>query len=439
MTYRRMVLLFCSGAIAFAAQAPPAPPSPAVPPRVAPVAPIPPLPPVAPVAPIPPLPPLPPVVPNVDLNFDFDADLGPEFDAKMAELHSRMADINNKVNAQVNDKLAQLNTKLQSDLAFFQRGPRFGNTRDDRDYERGQSALDRSQWSAALASFTEVAANGGSRADGALYWKAYTLNKLGRRDEAMAAIADLRKTYANSRWLGDANALEIEIKQAAGQNVSPENQPDEELKLMALNALMTSDPDRAYPILENLLKSSQSLRLKERALFVLAQSNAPRGRQLLEQVARGNGNPDLQLKAIQYLGTVGRRQGGTQVLYDIYGAATDDNVKHAVLRAMLTSGDTDHLLQVLKAEKSAELRAQAIRYLAGRAETSDSLVGLWGSEQDQQVKRAILDSLTAQGNAKAMVDLARREKDTEMKREIVRRLSTMKSKEANDYWQELLK
>jgi hypothetical protein len=330
--------------------------------------------------------------------------LGPEFDAKMAELNSKMADINAKVNSKVNEQMAQLNVRLQTDMAFFQRGRAFGNSRDDRLYESGQSSLDRSQWSAALASFTQVAANGGSRADGALYWKAYTLNKLGRRDEAMAAIAELRKSYAKSRWLDDANALEIEVKQAAGQNVSPENQPDEELKLMALNALVSSDPDRAFPLLENLLKSSQSLRLKERALFVLAQNSAPRGRQLLEQVARGNGNPDLQLKAIQYLGTVGRRQGGAQVLFDIYGATSDENVKHA-----------------------------------GKAETGDSLVSLWAAEQDQQVKRAILDSLTGQGNAKALVDMARKEKDTEMKRDIVRRLSTMKSKEANDYWQELLK
>jgi len=426
MIHSRVVLLLCTSALAFAAQVPPPPPAP-------PVAP------VAPLRPIAPLPPLPPVAPNFDFSFDADFDLGPEFDAKMAELNSKMADINAKVSTQVNEKMAQLNAKLQTDVAFFQRGRVFGNSRDDRLYESGQSSLDRSQWSAALVSFTQVAANGGSRADGALYWKAYTLNKLGRRDEAMAAIAELRKSYASSRWLDDANALEIEVKQAAGQNVSPENQPDEELKLMALNALVSSDPDRAFPLLENLLKSSQSLRLKERALFVLAQNSAPRGRQLLEQVARGNGNPDLQLKAIQYLGTVGRRQGGGQVLFDIYGAASDENVKHALLRAMLTSGDTDHLIQVVKAEKSPELRAQGIRYLAGKAETGDSLVALWAGEQDQQVKRAILDSLTGQGNAKALVDMARKEKDTETKRDIVRRLSTMKSKEANDYWQELLK
>ena len=91
----------------------------------------------------------------------------------------------------------------------------------------------------------------GSRADGALYWEAYTLNKMARRDEATAAIATLRKNYPNSRWLEDAKALEVEVKQAAGSNVSPETQNDDELKLLALNGLMQSDPDRAFPILQN--------------------------------------------------------------------------------------------------------------------------------------------------------------------------------------------
>jgi uncharacterized lipoprotein YmbA len=96
-------------------------------------------------------------------------------------------------------------------------------------------------------------------------------------------------------------------------------------------------------------------------------------------------------------------------------------------------------MQVVKTEKSPELRAQGIRYLSSKVETGDSLVTLWATEQDQQVKRAILDSLNGQQNAKALVDLARKERDTEMKREIVRRLSNMKSKEATDYWLELLK
>jgi hypothetical protein len=64
---------------------------------------------------------------------------------------------------------------------------------------------------------------------------------------------------------------------------------------------------------------------------------------------------------------------------------------------------------------------------------------LYGAESDTQVKQSILDGLMAQRNAKALVDIARSEKDTKLKLRIVERLSNMKSKEAADYLEELLK
>ena len=55
------------------------------------------------------------------------------------------------------------------------------------------------------------------------------------------------------------------------------------------------------------------------------------------------------------------------------------------------------------------------------------------------MKQAIVETLFARGNAKSLVDLARNEKDPEMKKIIVRFLSTMKGKEATDYLMEILK
>src|SRR6202040_809830 len=105
---------------------------------------------------------------------------------------------------------------------------------------------------------------------------------------------------------------------------------DEDLKLMALNGLMQSDPDRAIPLIENLLKGSSSRRIKAQALYVLAQNNSPRGQQVVEQIARGGGNPDLQLKAINYIGASKRRQGNntatTPAMFpEIYASSNDVN------------------------------------------------------------------------------------------------------------------
>ncbi len=324
-------------------------------------------------------------------------------------------------------------------------------------YERGLSALDQRRWADALQAFTQAATSGGERADGALYWKAYALNKLGRRDEALAAIADLRKSYAASRWLDDAKALELEVKQANGQPVSPESQSDDDLKLMAINGLMQSDPDRAIPALESLLKSAQSPNVKGRVLFVLAQSSSPKAQQSLEQVARGSANPDLQAKAIQYLGprTTADRVFGVakrsqdsqpkanngQLLSEIYNSSGDVNVKRQIINSLAGNGDSDRLLQIAKTEKSADLRRDAVQRLTSLKNpgVTDALVSMYGSEQDKDVKRAIVNSFASQDNVKQLVAAARTEKDPEMARYIVSRLAGMKSPEAADYLMEILK
>ena len=55
-----------------------------------------------------------------------------------------------------------------------------------------------------------------------------------------------------------------------------------------------------------------------------------------------------------------------------------------------------------------------------------------------EMKRAVIDGLHIQGNAKALVDIARKETDPGLRKDVVSRLSTMKSKEATDFLLELL-
>lgn len=151
------------------------------------------------------------------------------------------------------------------------------------------------------AGFGEIAKRGEARADGALYWKAYAQNKRGQRDEALATLEELRKSFPSSPWLNDAKALEVEVRQAAGRPVSPETETDDDLKLMAINSLVHSDPERAVPLLEKLLKGSHSPKLKERALFVLNQSGSPRAREVVAEIARKETDPAMKKEAVHKL------------------------------------------------------------------------------------------------------------------------------------------
>jgi len=369
--------------------------------------------------------------------------------------------------------------------------------RSSESYSRGKSYLDRKEYDHAIDAFNRVIDDKASRADGAYYWRAYAQNKLGHRDEALASLDELEKSYPSSRWLDDAKALQVEIRSESGQPVSPETATDEDLKLLALNSLMNTDPERSIPMLEKLLKSSNSPKLKERALFVLAQSNSPASRDLLAGIAKGGSNPDLQSKAIEYLGIHGGRDN-LQLLVDIYKSSNDAQVKRTILNSFMVAGSRDNLLAVAKSEPNAELKVHAIQLLGnvggsadlvqlysaesapevkraviqglfvsgnadklfeivknekdenlrrfainelgvmGRSKTGTALTAMYAQETNPENKKAIINALFVQGNATALVEIARKETDLNLKKAIVNQLSVMHSKEATDYLMEIL-
>src|ERR1700681_412737 len=131
-------------------------------------------------------------------------------------------------------------------------------------YDEGREAIEEGRYDRAVDRFNRLIDLKTTRTDAALYWKAYSLAKLGQRDEALTTLADLQKRFADSRWLKDARALDVEVRQASGQTVSPASQEDDELKLMALRGIMQSDPEQAFPIIEKMLTGTNSLKVKDR-------------------------------------------------------------------------------------------------------------------------------------------------------------------------------
>jgi hypothetical protein len=310
-------------------------------------------------------------------------------------------------------------------------------------YDAARQAIENSQFDRAIRDLDRVLADAAkTRADAALYWKAYSQSKLDLDKEALNTVAELTKQFANSTWVKDAKALALEIQQANGQPVSVELQNDEELKLLALRGIMQADPDKGVPIIEKMLAGGASPRVRDRALFVLSTSRAARARDVMVNTARNNNNPDLQRSAIRYLGMM----GGTnerEVLNGIYRSATDVSVKRAILQSYFTSGDVDRTVEIARTEKDLDLRRTAIHNLgmmrSPGSNTGDALVSIYRNESQADIKRSIINSLFMQRNAKALVDLAKAEKDASLKRELVQKLSVMKTPEATDYMLELLK
>lgn len=372
-------------------------------------------------------------------------------------------------------------------------------TDDSSLYADGTRAINESRWQDAVGLFDKVAQLHGEHVEGALYWKAYAENKEGQAAAALRTCAELRQHYPGSRWLEECGALEIEIRGKSGDPVPPQAEPDENLKLLALNALMQQDQNQAVPILQKILTGNQSEELKSRALFVLAQNQSPQAQTLIGQIARGQSGPALQIRAIRMVAAARGKQSG-DTLADIYQHSSDPDVKKTILQSYVISGDSARLLaaarqesnpdlvrtavhslgalgagpdlltlyrdtnnpeikgdiinglipsghkgiepltEIAGSEQNPDLRRRAIRNLgiAGGMSVAPALVATYQKNSDADTKKAAAQALFLANDAHDLVALARAEKNPEMKQYLVQQLSLMHNQEATEYMLEIL-
>jgi len=364
-------------------------------------------------------------------------------------------------------------------------------------YDEGQKALREQNWTEAADQFKQAIKADKDKADASMYWRAHALYKAGRKSEAERQIRSLERKYPDSRWVKEAQLLEIEHNgtEPVLSGTADGSDLDEELRMFALAQLMDRDPERALPLVLDMMNSTDSENVRSDTLFILGMSDDPRAQQLIAQIARDSKNPDLQVDAIHMLG-ISSNQPSADLLSDLYHESTSIEVKKAViqaymigddsdavvdlllkmlkteknpdlqkeiiqalgvmdateqiaalytsldgfelrktvLEAMMIADDTDGLIKVLESEKDAELRAVAMEMLAvnGDKASAEYLVGLYPGGS-QKDKTAIIQSMMIMDNAEGLIGLMKNETNPELKREILQMLAIMDSEESDEY------
>jgi HEAT repeat protein len=355
-------------------------------------------------------------------------------------------------------------------------------TRTDSRYSSCLSSVSSRKYDEAIVRCDQAIQQKGTRTDAALYWKAYAQYRLRKNDDALATVAQLRKEFSQSPYMRDAKVLENDIRR-----VDPTTLPDDELKLLAIQAMQHQEPEKAIPLLEGVLNATNSLAVKRRALYVLAQSTEPRAHQIILNFAKGQGNPDLQLEAIRYIRTNGKdRQTTANELRSIYESTTDLAVRRAIISAYTETWDRsalvsiastpgapmplrtqaisglsnvaapselwalytketdkdlkmqmvgafgsmqafDQLIQIVKTEKEPMVRARAVRALGNLKpeQTGKILADLYSTDQDLETRKAVISAFAGQNNVDGLIAIARKETNRELKLAIVERLSGM--------------
>src|SRR5437868_7064748 len=286
----------------------------------------------------------------------------------------------------------------------------------------GKDAIYQEQWQKALDSYSQVVKAGRAHVDEALYWQAYAQDKLGQDPQALRTIAQLKREYARSQWIKDAGALEQEILHKQGKTVTPDQESDCDLKLLAVNSLMNTDPDKAVPIIEKLLNNGGNSgqcegQVLDKALFVLSQSDSQRARDLMLQIATGKLHPELQMKAIHYLGI----SGNHDVLTKIYAESSNVEAKKSALHSLGISGGCSELLTLSSGEKDAQLVKEAIHSM-GIAGCKSQVRDLYNKVTDPGVKRDLLHSTIVSGDTELQQKVAMSDPDPKMRAEALKDL-----------------
>ena len=115
-------------------------------------------------------------------------------------------------------------------------------------------------------------------------------------------------------------------------------------------------------------------------------------------------------------------------------------MKKHIIKGLFISNDGERLGDLARNEKNPQLRREAIRGLGLiGAKTGPTLLALYGqSDTDVDSKKAIIEAFFLQSNARALIDLSKKETNQSLKKAALQKLSLMNDEEALQYMLQIL-
>ena len=250
------------------------------------------------------------------------------------------------------------------------------------------------------------------------------------------------------------------------------NDVSEELKIAAVEALISAPADKALPLVTKVLEGNHSSEVKERALFILSQIDQPEAQSTLLKVARENQN-DLGLEAVRMIGISGNEEslanlasiyesgnseareavleaymiaGDKQAVFNIALTAEGDDfdeaiemlsvmgardelrelrgkmgVSEALIQAYAISGDFESLRELALDGSDVELQTQAIEAMGivGGEQVDSTLVEIYRNATSEGVREAALHGMLISGHDAGVLELYRSSQDPSEKKQLL--------------------
>ena len=282
-------------------------------------------------------------------------------------------------------------------------------------YEAAKKSIYNKKYAAVVEMLRELTAKDINSAYGqeGLYWLGYSLDKMAAslentqqrlemKQDAIERLNNLLNNFPTNSWAKDAKILQVQIAEdlvrngmgkylqyingglagGVGSGVlegasggvlggtlgevrsQKTTDPDIELKLVALDALMGMDAEKAFPILEKMVREEKRLELREKALFVLSQSDEAKIVPILADIAAKDSEAEMRRKAIFWLGQRDDEASLTALLkiYDTTEAKLKDNLLMAFAQSDNPKAKAK-VFEIARTDKDPETRSKAIFWL----------------------------------------------------------------------------
>ena len=294
-------------------------------------------------------------------------------------------------------------------------------------------------------------------ASDALYWRAWSLHKLGAErgnkgdlDDALDAISRLERDYPRASTLADARVLRSTIrstqaslgdptaarrvaddaKSVAQQRACPGSNIDDEMRMAAIDGLLSMNSADAIPLLQEVLKQRDPCRveLRKKAVFILSQKRGPEVAPTLLDVARSDPSVDVRGDAIQWL-SQSRSEAAIPALDSVLFQSRETEIrKKAIFALSQMSRDERARAALQRAAQDErmpdEIREEAVFWL-GQSRTVDLsfFKNLFRSTKNVDLQKKISFSVSQTHTAESaawLLDIAKdRSFDTDVRKDAI--------------------
>jgi hypothetical protein len=204
--------------------------------------------------------------------------------------------------------------------------------------------------------------------------------------------------------------------------------PDADQRILALGSLLEKNEALVVDLLRHIALDDENPGAGRRAVFVLAQSGKPVALLAVVEIAKRGPEP-VKLAAVRELGRFGGPEA-SKALLQVYSTA-NLTVKRQVVSSLGARAEVPALYRIAQSEPDPSLRSTAIIAL-GRVGGREQLARLYASAE-RGSRRSIIAGLFNARAEDELIQIADKERDPELRREVLSRLRLLGTPKARAY------